>query len=176
MIPYMYQFNKGIVAYDHTDGCKKALKMAGSLKKLYPLMDLTVVHVYKEKLINVPVETPEFAAPGSRVDVYTVDELSVPPLAIENSAAGKSTHAILENSAEQALYHAKSELEKMGIEAKYKIIEGNASESICDFAEMEEADLLIIGRPGNAGLKQIFTGSTGQKIVENAPCPVLIAK
>ncbi|MFS0634666.1 universal stress protein [Mesobacillus foraminis] len=172
----MSQFNKVVVAYDNSGGCNKALEMAGLLKKLYPLMDLIVVHVYKEKLINVPVESKELAIPGPRIEAYTVDELSAPPLALEKNAAGKSTHAKLVNSAEQAIYNARTELEKNEVDARYKIIEGNPAESICDFAEAEQADLLILGPPGNTGLKQIFMGSTSQKIAENAPCSVLIAK
>jgi len=39
-----------------------------------------------------------------------------------------------------------------------------------------EIDLIIIGSHGRTGIKRLLVGSTAERVVEHAPCPVLVVK
>ncbi|HEB51032.1 MAG TPA: universal stress protein [Desulfobulbus sp.] len=54
-----------------------------------------------------------------------------------------------------------------------KVVIGDAAEEIVKFAEEEKADMIIIGTHGVKGLERILMGSTAEKVVKKAPCPVL---
>ena len=44
---------------------------------------------------------------------------------------------------------------------------------IIRFAKENDIDLIIIGTHGRSGLEHIIFGSTAEKVVRKAPCPVL---
>lgn len=54
-----------------------------------------------------------------------------------------------------------------------KVLVGDVSEVIIDFAADEGMGLIIMGTHGYKGLERILFGSVAEKIVKNAPCPVL---
>ncbi|MFP7753065.1 universal stress protein [Thermodesulfobacteriota bacterium B35] len=60
---------------------------------------------------------------------------------------------------------------KAGVSGKVTV--GDAAEEIVNFAEKEKADMIIIGTHGVKGLEKILMGSTAEKVVKKAPCPVL---
>lgn len=47
---------------------------------------------------------------------------------------------------------------------------------ICNVAKETEADLIILTRHGYTGLKRVFLGSTAERVVRHAPCPVLVVR
>ncbi len=51
---------------------------------------------------------------------------------------------------------------------------GDAAEEIMKYAKKQNADMIIIGTHGVKGLEKILMGSTAERVVKNAPCPVLI--
>lgn len=51
---------------------------------------------------------------------------------------------------------------------------GDAAEEIVRYAEAEKADMIIIGTHGTKGLEKILLGSTAERVVKKAPCPVLV--
>jgi nucleotide-binding universal stress UspA family protein len=53
---------------------------------------------------------------------------------------------------------------------------GNSWPAICDYATQAEIDLLIIATHARTGLKHVMFGSTAERIVQHAPCPVLVVK
>ncbi len=53
---------------------------------------------------------------------------------------------------------------------------GEASTQINEAAEKYRADLIVIATRGLTGLKQAFLGSTTQRVVRSAPCPVLVVR
>jgi len=56
------------------------------------------------------------------------------------------------------------------------ILLGRAYLKVCDFARELEADLIVLATRGNTGLARVFLGSTAEKIVQFAPCPVLVTR
>lgn len=55
-------------------------------------------------------------------------------------------------------------------------IEGDAAESIIDAANTHQSDLIVMGSRGLGRLSGMLLGSTSQKVVAHAPCPVLIVR
>ncbi len=47
---------------------------------------------------------------------------------------------------------------------------------INDVAEEFEADLIVMGSQGTAGVKEVFVGSNTEKVVRTSNCPVLVIK
>jgi nucleotide-binding universal stress UspA family protein len=50
---------------------------------------------------------------------------------------------------------------------------GSPAEKIVEFARQEGIDLIIMGTHGRKGLERTLFGSVCDKVVRNAPCPVL---
>ncbi len=47
---------------------------------------------------------------------------------------------------------------------------------ICETAKSEEIDLLVIATHGHTGIRRLLLGSTTEKVVRHAPCPVLVVR
>ena len=56
------------------------------------------------------------------------------------------------------------------IHAKY----GFAAEKIALVAELEMADIIIMGTKGNTGIKKLLMGSVASEVIQKANCPVMI--
>jgi universal stress protein A len=53
---------------------------------------------------------------------------------------------------------------------------GGAVEAIVDYAQDQEIDLIVIATHGRTGLSHILLGSVAERIVREAPCPVLTVR
>jgi nucleotide-binding universal stress UspA family protein/DNA-binding response OmpR family regulator len=47
---------------------------------------------------------------------------------------------------------------------------------VCRLAKELPADLIVMPTHGRTGLKHVFLGSTAERVVQHAPCPVLVAR
>jgi len=59
---------------------------------------------------------------------------------------------------------------------KLLVTEGGASWEIVEAAKTEDADLIIISTHGHTGLRHALLGSTAERVVQHAPCPVLTVR
>lgn len=76
--------------------------------------------------------------------------------------------------------NAKKEIEKCCVEElrgykniEYKIVKGVPHEEILKFAEENNIDMIIMGTHSRKGLDRVIFGSTAERVVRNARCPVL---
>lgn len=51
---------------------------------------------------------------------------------------------------------------------------GDPAETICEVAEQEGSDLIVVGNRGTHGRKRWFLGSVPNAVVQHAPCSVYI--
>jgi universal stress protein A len=56
------------------------------------------------------------------------------------------------------------------------VLFGNPWSVICKYAGDAEIDLLVVSTHGRTGLRHVLIGSTAERIVQHAPCPVLVVK
>jgi nucleotide-binding universal stress UspA family protein len=57
-----------------------------------------------------------------------------------------------------------------------RAVTGDPFWEICQTAEQEHADLIVMGSHGRTGLAHVLLGSVAERVVRHAPCPVLVAR
>lgn len=82
----------------------------------------------------------------------------------------------LHSEAEGAMKKVADELATKGIKAEIVIKIGHPVEMIVDTAKEIGADLIVIGSHGRHGAKRFLLGGVSAKVVEHAPCHVLVIK
>ena len=78
--------------------------------------------------------------------------------------------------AEEILSRAVKEVGNIPCEIHTEIIEGDAAEAIIDVATTRGSDVIVMGSRGFGRLAGLLLGSTSQKVLAHAPCPVLIVR
>lgn len=63
-----------------------------------------------------------------------------------------------------------------GITTKVDCRAGEPSLLICELAQTWNADLIVIGRRGNQGIREVILGSVSNYVVHHAACSVLIVQ
>jgi nucleotide-binding universal stress UspA family protein len=76
--------------------------------------------------------------------------------------------------------YAKAELAKLGAEVREKgikvremVVQGKPSAEIVRVAREETADMIVLGTHGKGMLDKALFGSTAERVIRRAPCPVL---
>jgi nucleotide-binding universal stress UspA family protein len=70
---------------------------------------------------------------------------------------------------------ARTRAAQSGIELEIELRAGHAAEVISEFAGAGGYDLVVLGHRGHF-LRDHLLGSTADRVVENAPCPVMIVR
>lgn len=55
-----------------------------------------------------------------------------------------------------------------------RVLAGDAGTAICDAAEAEGVDVIVMGSRGRSGLRRAVLGSVSDHVVRHAPCSVLV--
>jgi nucleotide-binding universal stress UspA family protein len=63
-----------------------------------------------------------------------------------------------------------------GVKVVSKTLFGAVSRMIQDYIKEHAIDLVVMGSHGASGVREIFIGSNAEKVVRNAPVPVLVIK
>lgn len=61
-----------------------------------------------------------------------------------------------------------------GVKIEKKVIAGVPYEEILKYATENKVDLIVMGRRGFSKIKRFFLGSVTQRVISDAPCPVLV--
>jgi nucleotide-binding universal stress UspA family protein len=108
--------------------------------------------------------------------VYVVDTAAAEKLA---SASGQTVQRVtheLESTGQRYLKH----LSRLAIDANLAIdaliCHGTPYKEIERLARERAADLIVIGQVGQRGPRRILIGSVTERVIEYAPCPVLVVK
>lgn len=80
------------------------------------------------------------------------------------------------SDAENNQAEAINEIGEITGELHKEILEGPAAEAILNVAETRGNDLIVMGTHGRGRFAGFFLGSVSQKVVANAPCPVMLVR
>jgi nucleotide-binding universal stress UspA family protein len=139
-----------LVPTDFSEDAKLALETAGRV--LGPVTDharVTLLHVYRT--------THEIVTPWPA------------PILIEATRD-------IETEAQKHLEKTAAPLRQLGIDVDLLAREGYPPEVIDEEARRLSADVIAMGVHGRSGLKRLFLGSTAERVLPAAPCPVLTVR
>ncbi|HXF96333.1 MAG TPA: universal stress protein [Gemmatimonadales bacterium] len=139
-------FHRIVVGFDGSDSSRRALEDAVRLAKLTGAEMLVVM--VEEHLPKYPSAMSETTEEREAIDTYFAE------LEREAEALGRDT----------------------GVPLGVRIVAGNAPKLLCDVAKEVRADLLVIGASGRSGLWAGVLGTTADKVVDHAPCSVLVVR
>jgi nucleotide-binding universal stress UspA family protein len=142
-------YERILVPIDFSGPCKNAVRYAVSLGKLYGA-HLDLLHVI-EGWIH-----PAF---------YTTWDKSI--LDFMPDIKSRST---------EAMEDFIKDFEMEGLTLDMHVAEGKPHTRIVQFAEEKKAHLIVIATRGLGAIDHILLGSTAEKVVRKAPCPVLSVK
>jgi nucleotide-binding universal stress UspA family protein len=145
----MAKFDKILFANDFSENSERAFEYALTMAKNFNAR-LVIIHV-----INEPVDLRGFYVP----------HISFEKLEKE-----------IEEGAEKLM--EKFCLTKIGDFANYEtvIVAGIPYEEILKKADDENASLIVLGTQGRKGIDHFLFGSTAERVVRNAKCPVLTVR
>jgi len=145
----MITIKKILCPIDFSDFALYALNYAVSFAKQYKAK-LLILHV-----VDVFIHDPAYLAPDVP-DRSMFDDFE------------KKARARLEEVVEKSI--------PAGIETEVIVRAGRAFAEIVRAAKEKEADMIVIATHGRSGLSHAMFGSTAEKVVRKAPCPVLSIK
>jgi nucleotide-binding universal stress UspA family protein len=79
-------------------------------------------------------------------------------------------------NADELLEPYRKIMKTAGVVYTERVLEGPAAKAICDAAEIERADLIIMGSRGRNDLEGLLLGSCTHRVLKTAPCPVLVIR
>jgi nucleotide-binding universal stress UspA family protein len=82
----------------------------------------------------------------------------------------------LYQEAEKIVEGAKKLASGLGLPIKAVVQEGHAGDKIVEIANTMKHDLIVVGTHGWSGMNKAIMGSTAERVIANASCPILIVK
>lgn len=147
-VPALLGIKSILVPTDFSAPSKKALDYAVPFAEQFGAK-LILLHVVE------PVATPDFANSF--------------PLMMESDKLLAACNAQLQSLVKQSAIDPK-------LVEKTLVRQGRSFHEITDAAGTLKADLTIISTHGYTGLKHALLGSTAERVVRHAPCPVLVVR
>jgi len=82
----------------------------------------------------------------------------------------------LRGEAERILGEGRALAQTLGVEAHVSIAEGHGGDEIAKAVVKAGHDLVVMGTSGWRGVDKALLGSTAERVIRDAPCPVLVVK
>lgn len=105
--------------------------------------------------------------------VYVVEPAVFPPDFSLGQMAPPALNRQLRERSKDELQKVAEDRVAEGVEFRTIVRTGKPFIEILETAREEDADLIVIPTHGRTGVEHIFFGSTAEKVVRKAPCPVL---
>ncbi len=110
------------------------------------------------------------------IELAGVTNASVDAIYVIHSSLTKSNSSSLSEEGKKATDYVKNEGEEKGVDVKSVILEGNPAEKIIEYAEKNDADLVVMGTKGHSGIKRFMLGSVAENVVRHSMVPVMIVQ
>jgi nucleotide-binding universal stress UspA family protein len=106
--------------------------------------------------------------------LYVVDTVYFSSIPMD--AGWETMYETLRGEGEKAISEVKELGEIAGIEVREVLLEGHPSNEIINFADNNNADLIVVGTLGKTGLDRFLMGSVAEKVVRGSKVPVLVVR
>ena len=84
--------------------------------------------------------------------------------------------AYMRGHAEEAIERARAFLAERGVEAEFRVAgSSSAAHGLDDVAEADGASMIVVGSSPRGARRRISPGSTGERLLHGASCPVAVA-
>lgn len=110
---------------------------------------------------------------SSELHMVSVEEIDYMPEFIEGVRQETGTAARRFHKVHQ---RARAMAEECGVHLHTHVVAGHPVRDIVELAKELKADLLVIGATGHSAIYERMIGSRADRLVQLAPCPVLIVK
>jgi nucleotide-binding universal stress UspA family protein len=161
----MMLFSKILVGVDNSEYSEKALDYALEIADKFSASVL---------VLNVFQPPPEYEYQSSMGQPLPASESSQEQMGNQSNVVSfiKDLRKVHESVLSKAVERANKLKPNLEITAELK--EGNASSQIVETATNGQFDLIVIGHRGDRKIKELFLGSTSEKVAHTARCAVLI--
>ena len=107
------------------------------------------------------------------VTMICVEEMPRFPASIDEVAEAQ---ADAERAFDRVVASARAQAANAGVALEVHVVRGHPLLSIVDFVKKNGHDLLVVGFMGHTALYNRLIGSTTDRLVEHAPCTVIVVK
>ena len=111
-----------------------------------------------------------------RASLTVLSVAEFPPGLNPDYSVNQQYLADLLKHASSQLVDLKGRAERRGIAVTTRVATGIPSEEVITAARAEDSDLLVVGTRGKTGLAHVLLGSTAERVIRGAPCPVLAVR
>lgn len=145
----MIKIKRVLVPTDFSDSARHALGYGISFAREFD-SDLLLVHVVENLTMG-----------------YASDLFPVPMAEVFEEISGY---------ARAELSKLAGEVREKGITVRELVVQGKPSAEIIRLAREEEVDIIVLGTHGKGMLDKALFGSTTERVIRRAPCPVLTCR
>jgi nucleotide-binding universal stress UspA family protein len=142
----MDQIKKILVPIDFSDYSKNALKYAAQFAKQFNAK-IYLIYVVEPMIYPADFSMGQVAIPSADIDLHS--------------------------RAEEELKKLSKDIINGNSQVEILIKTGKPFVEIIETASANDIDLIIIATHGHTGVEHLLFGSTAEKVVRKAPCPVL---
>jgi nucleotide-binding universal stress UspA family protein len=97
-------------------------------------------------------------------------------LIFDSEAAATEVMAQWRDEAEEYLKEVAQRLRAAGMVVETRTVQGQPDRMICDVANYESIDLIVMSTHGRSGIDRWVYGSTANKVLRMANCPLLLVR
>ena len=117
-----------------------------------------------------------FSCPATLLHVINLQDYPMYQYSLEYTVPDRyiSQYEYAESEARNGLKPFENLFSSRGLRVGTEIRVGSPFEEILNAAEHCSADLIVIGSHGRSGLGRLLLGSTTERVIERARCPVLV--
>jgi len=146
----MFKLKKILYPTDFSEASLEALKYAVSFARNCHAK-LILMHVVNEKIFSEGLSLARVSAPEALGQEMAAE-------------AGRQLKMLIPAA------------ERPGLDSEIVILNGMPFLEIIRYAKDNDIDMIVIGTNGRSGMEHIMFGSTAEKVVRKAHCPVLSVK
>jgi len=108
--------------------------------------------------------------------LYVIQDISIAEWYIPSSLSVTDLVEDMQRSAGKEMDKWATEVSAKVKEVEKLVVRGVPFVEIIKTAKEKDADLIVIGTHGRTGIDHMLFGSTAEKVVRKAPCPVLTVR